>query len=250
MRVLYIGLDKEGAKEDITLTRKYINEKYNDCIIIDTFGNTANELEEALYCMEIRRYDLVCVYYESSMKNKYCSMLGVINKLYEHRVASYFICDDSPSELSFQSFQSYVKETFPKLDVNFTDQGMNNKELAMFLAKTCEFFFVHELRFRNITLDPKEKTVTIHSDSGKLTMYLEKSHNFLVLSYFLRNYGQTISFSELMSAITEEPEEASESLVDNAIHFIRQMFKSFKIDPITSFRKNGYKFNHERLLQC
>lgn len=249
MRVLYIGLNEQEAQNDLELIKGKIADKYNDCIIIDTFGNTEDEFETALYCMEVRRYDLIFVYFDIAMKNKYCSLLGVIDKLYEHKVASYFISDE-PDDVSFKFFKNFVSETYSGLDVNFIVEGMNDKELASFIAKTCEFFFMHELRFRNITLNALDKSITVHSDSGSLTMYLEKPHNFLVLSYFLRHYGQTVSFSELMSAIAEEPEEASESLVENAIHFIRQMFKGFRVDPITSLRKSGYKFDYERIFQC
>jgi transcriptional regulatory C-terminal domain protein len=250
MRVLYIGLNEQEAHKDIELIRASITNKYNDCIIFDSFGNTSDEIDEALYCMEIRRYDLIFVYFDNAMKNKYCSLLGVIDKLYEHKVVSYFISDEAENDISFQFFKNQVSQNYERLDINFINEGMNDKELASFIAKTCEFFFMHELRFRNITLNALDKSITVHSDSGSLTMYLEKPHNFLVLSYFLRHYGQTVSFSELMSAITEEPEEASESLVENAIYFIRQMFKRFQVDPITSLRKNGYKFNHEGLFQC
>ena len=250
MRVLYIGLNKQEAKKDIELIRNNITDKYNDCIIFDFFGNTADEIDEALYCMEIRRYDLIFVYFDLAMKNKYCSLLGIINKLYEHKVTSYFISDEAEDSIGFNFFKNQVSENYKDLDVNFIVEGMNDKELASFIAKTCEFFFMHELRFRNITLNALDKSITVHSDSGSLTMYLEKPHNFLVLSYFLRHYGQTVSFSELMSAIMEEPEEASETLVENAICFIRQMFKKFKVDPITSLRKNGYKFDYEKAFQC
>ena len=250
MRVLYIGFNEQEARNDLLLIRKNITSKYNDCIIIDTFGNDIEQLETALYCMEIRRYDLVFIYFDSAVKNKYYSLLGIINKIYEHKVSTYFICGDAPNDIGLISFKTCVANDYPNLDVHFIEEGMNDNELASFIAQNCEFFFVHELRFRNITLNPLDKTVTVHSDTGTLTMYLERPYNFLVLSYFLRHYGQTISFNDLMSAIYEEPEQSSEGLVENAIFTIRKIFKKFKINPIISMRSNNYQFNLNGVLSC
>ncbi|MFL1706625.1 helix-turn-helix domain-containing protein [Campylobacter sp. MOP7] len=238
MRVLIIGVDENAQKDFKEKTFFNICGKYASCILTDMTSN--KDIDGTLTHLELRRYDFVAIQFESKYWKQYLEILKTINSLYENYVKIYFIVNDYCDDWEFRKFKEICDEKYAGLlDVSFNIDIMNESDVCSFLGSKMEFFFNHDLRFHNFSIDVEKHILKIQTSSGmEFTLQIAEDIEFRVLSYCLRHYGETLSLEQILNSITQEPEYFEEALLRKAIAYIKSLFKSVLGKPSLISVKN------------
>jgi len=212
MRVLLYGT--KGEYDD----QKLENIIKND--IIGEFDFTDN-LDEALYCMEVRFYD--AIFLENNLR-----LLKNKNTIKKH-------IENSQTNPSFYIIEKDGLENpkeYKTINKNLLESTIKNiAEIRMkkaFCLKYCPNKFKIDL---------------IYEDTKKITIDLSQEYPFKVLLFMLRHADEKVNLEAILNATTEDPEYERFAKAENAIAEIRNFFKKkMKINPIANHKKIGYRF--------
>ena len=209
----------EGKKDDFKELISFLEK--DRLIIVDFF----NDMEEAEYCAEIRKYDTCLIESKTNMV-KYVNFLKNI-KVYNEESKNIYFGDSKDQKI----IDYYTKGS----------QYIQNKQ-DMFeeLYETISA----EIHYKNIIINTKnEKKIWIIEDGKRKEIEIYTKIDFFLLTYFLRHYDEKINVGRLIDAISKEPELTKSSIAETSISSIRKLFKEeLNINPIKAFKKVGYRF--------
>ena len=192
-------------------------------IIVDYF----NDIDEAEYCAEIRKYDKCIIESEINMR-KYVNFLKEL-KDYNSEAQMIFFGEEKDTQI----INYYLKNE--KYFSNINDIEIYLKEILF-----------RELKYKNIIIDVKDnKKIWIIKDNKKKEIQIKTKIDFFLLTYFLRHHEEKININRLIDAISKEPELTKSSIAETSISSIRRLFKEeLGTNPIKAFKKIGYRFSY------
>ena len=218
MRFLIYSKEKKSEFKDLI----HFLEK-DRLIIVDFF----NDMEEAEYCAEIRKYDTCLI-------------------------------ESSKSMVTYVNFLKALKDYNPESNSLFYGEGKDHKIINYYIKNnlllgTKEELFNklyaeidEEIIYKNIIINTKnEKKIWIVENGKRKEVEIYTKIDFFLLTYFLRHYDEKLNISRLIDAISKEPELTKSSIAETSISSIRKLFKEeLNLNPIKAFRKVGYRFSY------
>lgn len=213
-----------------------INKSFKDCIFFDSFKD---DIDEAIYCVDIRVYDIIYINFNPSFYKKYLNIIGTLNRDYDLKY-KLFMFVENEKDNSFIDFKSAIK-SYKKVEINYIDSNMVNK--SDFIIENTEFIFKEIPNIKTISVNHADKTLTIKTKDGDVVFPMYKMIDMQVILYFLRHYGEVININSIVSSISKEPEFMSNSPIESSISSIRKLFKTNAgLNPIKAFKRVGYQF--------
>lgn len=221
MRILIYTNNKEQFVEQNQEQLDNLDELYG--VKADLYS----DIDEIEYCMSVRVYSLIFAEYnENKVKNFY----NIIAEAKRNNI-EIFIFGDFSNSFHFNRLK--------------TDYNPNIIEGLFDLTKEVKQR-IKTSSNKYISCNIKDRKILVELNNVKTELEFEKTLDFFVMLYFIRNYDNIVCFNSLLSACCSEPEYVRNSSVDSSIASIRKMFQDcFNINPIVSLKKIGYKFSLE-----
>lgn len=227
-------LDCFNKDQDVNLLK--INKSFKDCIFFDTFNN---EIDEAVYCVDIRVYDIIFINFKEEYHRKYLNIIGTLNRDYDLKYKFYIFTENTSSD-SFKTFKELLKP-YKNLEVEFISFSSSN--LLNYISSTTEEIFKEIPNIKTVSVNHESKTLIIQTKDGIVELPILKMIDLQVILYFLRHYGEVININSIVSSISNEPEFMSNSPIESSISSIRKLFQSsVGLNPIKAFKRVGYQF--------
>jgi hypothetical protein len=227
-------LDCFNEEQDVNLLK--INKSFKDCIFFDTFDN---EIDEAIYCVDIRVYDMIFINFKESFYKKYLNIIGTLNRDYDLKYKLYIFIEDL-KDSSFITFKDLIK-SYKNLEVEFI--SFPKKNLINYISSKTEEIFKEIPNIKTISVNHELKVLVIQTNDGIVELPILKMIDLQVILYFLRHYGEVININSIVSSISNEPEFMSNSPIESSISSIRKLFQSsIGLNPIKAFKRVGYQF--------
>jgi len=209
----------EGEKKDFKEIISFLQD--DRAGIVDFF----NDIEDAEYCSEIRKYDYIFIEYDGTIR-KYLNMLKEIRDNNSEAEIIFY-----GEKVNFSNFSKYSK------NMKYIN---SKKEIYEDLLNKIK----KEIKERNIVINTKTQEIWIIKDNKRVPLKLKAAIDFYILVYFLRHYNTKININRLLDAVSKEPELTKNSIAESSISSIRKVFKTtLGENPITSFKKVGYCFS-------
>lgn len=238
MRIAYFNIKKEDVKNI------KIDTNFNKSVFADNFNN---DYDSFAYCMDTRIYNLVFIKYEDIIYKKYFNVFKyLLNNNIDTKV--YFYVDKNEQNHNCNYFKENIKMCYSKLNVEiiyvdkendfskFISEKVNNYFLDFLNLSFIEKFYIDET-------DGNNRTLKMVVSGNILEIKLDSVIDFNVLMFFVKNYGNIVSFRSIASAISDTPEKTSNLKIEKSIAHIRQSIEKFNnLVNIQTFTKNGYKF--------
>lgn len=221
---------------DINKNELNINKYFKDCIFFDYFQD---DIDEAIYCVDIRVYDIIYIKFNPLFYKKYLNIIGTLNRDYDLKYKLFMFVENNIDN-SFISFKEAI-HSYKKVEINYIDSTVINK--PEFIIENTEFIFKEIPHIKTISVNHEEKTLTIKTKDGDVIFPMYKMIDMQVILYFLRHYGEVININSIVSSISSEPEFMSNSPIESSISSIRKLFKTNAgLNPIKAFKRVGYQF--------
>lgn len=218
MRIFIYTKNRKDFKKDIPFLQENLYAR------VDFF----EDIEEAEYCIDIRHYDIVYIEYQKEYHKKYFNILKSINNMSIKPIV-YFLNAEKINDFNLYPF------------INKDELTIDFKKHIIKILPNNESKIIKK---GDLTINIKNKNIFYEKDGELKEIVFEKSFDFLVFLYFVRNYGDVININNLLDATCEEPEHAKNSLIESSISSIRKSFQEIlKLNPIKAFKKVGYQFS-------
>jgi len=217
MRVLIIEADIQLSK---ILSEKLLEAEYQ-C-------DTAENLSDAKYYLDIRNYDLVLLSWEKT-SNIHISLIADIKKE-AHKTSVIVISTDTQKESEIEALKSGADD--------FIRKPLDYDILLVRVEANLRFGASNIIEIEDLIINPEEEKIIYQGEEIEL-----KGKPFEVLTHLAMHKDQIVSKEQLLDAIWEEPELVTPNVIEVAINQIRQkMDKPLDISTIETVRRRGYRF--------
>lgn len=221
MRVLIYS--KGNKKDFIDLINFFEKERL---VFVDFF----DDLEEANYCSEIRKYDKFIIETENNIRPFVNLFRGIKD-------------ENSEAEILF-----FGEKIIDSTNLKFYLNNYSFFEKKGDIIKQMRDELKEEIVYKDIKINienNEKKLIKIIKNGKEKEIKISTEIDFFLLTYFLRHYDEKINIDRLIDAISKEPELTKSSIAETSISSIRKLFKKeLDINPIKAFKKVGYQFSY------
>lgn len=214
MRLLSLNIDNEIIQ----------NLESNNLYIIDDVEN----LEDAIYHLEVRFYNLVLLN-KDSLEN----CIEILNTVSHNHTAFVILTNTLTSKFEIQCLNNGA---LCVLDTN-TPQDL----LMAKLESIHRDNFKDTIYYKNyFGLKKEYKEVVDIKNENEITI---RGKSYDILSYLLKNkHRPPISKDEILNAVWDDPELVSDNVIEVNINQIRtKLKKQYEADIIETIRHRGYR---------
>ena len=212
------------VEDEITLNKTIVDGLLAEGYLVDS----AENLADAEYFIEIRHYDLIIVDWMLSDGSGLGIAKTVKSRFGKTAVVILSARDDKQSILN-------------AFNVGIDDYITKPFDFDIFIAKIrarLRFGGSNCIAIDDLIIDTDDEKVTLNDKEIEL-----KGKPFEVLSHLARHRDQIVSKEQLLDSIWEEPELVTPNVIEVAINQIRQkMDKPLGISTIDTVRRRGYRF--------
>ena len=217
MRVLIIENDAELAK---ILSDKLHTQDYQ-C-------DTAENLGDAKYYLDIRNYDLVLLGWKTDDTFNISLVADV--KKEAHKTSVIVLSDRTDKESEIEALKGGADD--------FVRKPLDYDILLVRIEAKLRFGASNIIEIEDLIINPEEEKIIYQGVEIEL-----KGKPFEVLTHLAMHKDQIVSKEQLLDAIWEEPELVTPNVIEVAINQIRQkMDKPLNISTIETVRRRGYRF--------
>ncbi len=217
MRVLIIENDMMLSK---TLSDKLIEAEYQ--------ADTAENLGDAKYLIDIRNYDLVLLSWSDTSIDNINIIADIKNKA--HKTSIIVLSEKSDKDSEIKALRSGADD--------FIRKPFDYDILLVRIEAKLRFGASNIIEIEDLVINPEEEKIIYQGNEIEL-----KGKPFEVLTHLAIYKDQIVSKEQLLDAIWEEPELVTPNVIEVAINQIRQkMDKPLNITTIETVRRRGYRF--------
>jgi len=217
MRVLIIENDMMLSK---TLSDKLIEAEYQ--------ADTAENLGDAKYLIDIRNYDLVLLGWSDATIDNINIIADIKNKT--HKTSIIVLSEKSDKDSEIKALRSGADD--------FIRKPFDYDILLVRIEAKLRFGASNIIEIEDLVINPEEEKIIYQGNEIEL-----KGKPFEVLTHLAIYKDQIVSKEQLLDAIWEEPELVTPNVIEVAINQIRQkMDKPLNITTIETVRRRGYRF--------
>ncbi len=200
----------------------------NELTIQNYQVDTAQNIEDARYFLDIRNYDLVLLDWPESN----IPVLELIAEIKKNRrkTAVIIISERKGRESEIEALKSGADD--------FVRKPLDMEILFIRIEAKLRFGVSNIIEIEELVINPEEEKIIYQGEEIEL-----KGKPFEVLTHLARHKDQIVSKEQLLDAIWEEPELVTPNVIEVAINQIRQkMDKPLGITTIETVRRRGYRF--------
>ncbi len=217
MRILII-------EDDVTLSKRL-----SETLTEEGYQNdVAENLGDARYYLDIRKYDLVLLAW-SSDNDKSLDIISTI-KTEAHKTSVIVLSEREDKESEIKALRSGADD--------FIRKPLDYDILLVRIEAKLRFGVSNIIEIEDLIINPEEEKIIFQGEEIELT-----GKPFEVLTHLAMHKDQIVSKEQLLDAIWEEPELVTPNVIEVAINQIRQkMDKPLDITTIETVRRRGYRF--------
>jgi len=191
--------------------------------------DTAENMGDAKYYLDIRNYDLVLLGWAVSAAQSLLNIIGEIKKE-AHKTSVIVLSERQDKESEIEALRAGADD--------FIRKPLDKDILLIRIEAKLRFGASNIIEIEELIINPEEEKIIYQGHEIEL-----KGKPFEVLTHLAMHKDQIVSKEQLLDAIWEEPELVTPNVIEVAINQIRQkMDKPLDITTIETVRRRGYRF--------
>jgi len=227
--------------KDENMTENIFKEK-NSSIFKFLNIDIVNDIEEAAYLLDIRKYNEVFIDFEEKKYKKYFNLLKVLNTSNLEFFCKLTIFVENENSNVLNIFKKHEQSVYKNINPIYSPKNNYINFISKEIQET--FYKIPEI-IEKYEIDLKTQTVNLFINNNKFSITIDSKRDFKVLLFFIQHYGEILNVETIVSATFKDPEYRSTSTIESAISSIRKLFENLigdHINPIVAHKKIGYRF--------
>ena len=215
------------------------NSEINKFLYVDT----SNDIEEAEYLLDIRKYNLMILEYDSSKYKQFYNLFKIINSLdsdFSYKLIIVYNEDVS----NLETLKEHTKRIYKNLKIEYIQITSEEKKKDFINKEIKENFYHLPKIIEKYEIDLNKREIDLIIEGKEFNLKIKSKREFRILLFFIQHYGEVLNIDTIMSGTFEEPEYNSNSIIEGAISSIRKTFKKLsELNPVKAHKRIGYEFS-------